>query len=108
MPTSPLIPLVISWAESRGLASGDYRAQFVKLAEEFGELAAGIAKNNDQLVLDSIGDMLVVLIIFGLNFSSRVHLRPEDFLEACLAIAWDEIKDRQGRTENGVFIKESE
>lgn len=29
-------------------------------------------------------------------------------LEECVAAAWEEIKDRKGRMENGVFIKEGE
>jgi hypothetical protein len=31
---------------------------------------------------------------------------PEHYLEACLNLAWSQIKDRKGKTEGGVFVKE--
>lgn len=45
------------WAHDRNLIEGSDRfRQMVKLVEEQGELAAGIAKGNEELVADSIGD----------------------------------------------------
>ncbi len=41
--------------------------QYVKLIEEYGELARGIAKKNEALIKDSIGDTLVVCIILQCN-----------------------------------------
>lgn len=89
------------WAHDRNLVEGSDRfRQIVKLVEEQGELAAGIAKGNEALVIDSIGDMVVVLTIIAAQ--SGVNI------EACIDAAYDEIKDRKGRMVDGVFLKESD
>lgn len=89
------------WAHDRNLIEGSDRfRQMVKLVEEQGELAAGIAKGNEALVIDSIGDMVVVLTIIAAQ--SGVNI------EACIEAAYDEIKDRKGRMRDGVFVKESD
>lgn len=86
------------WAHDRNLIEGSDRfRQMVKLVEEQGELAAGIAKGNESLVIDSIGDMVVVLTI--LAEQSGVDI------EWCIDCAWQEIKDRKGRMIDGVFVK---
>lgn len=52
------------WAEDRNLIAGSTaEKQFVKLMEEFGEVAAGIARGNGAAILDGIGDCIVVLTI---------------------------------------------
>ena len=93
--------LIRAWARDRNLIKGsDSRAQMLKLMEEVGELAEGLAKGDGVKVADSIGDVVVVLTILaeqeGYNF------------EACVREAYKEIKDRKGRMENGVFIKEGD
>lgn len=88
------------WAHDRNLIEGStVQAQFVKLAEEVGELAAAIARNNDDAFSDAIGDCFVVLTILAAQRGLEV--------EACIADAWDVIKDRKGRMENGIFIREA-
>lgn len=58
--------LVKKWAVERNLIDGSTpEAQCVKLMEEFGELARGIAKKDEGLIKDSIGDTLVVCIILA-------------------------------------------
>lgn len=61
----------------------------LKLYEEFGELASGLAKGNKEVVKDSIGDVVVVLIILaqqqGLEKISDFniicnHLQPSDLM----------------------------
>lgn len=59
-----LIKKVEQWSAERGLNTADPDKQRLKLWEEFGELNAAIARNNHDLIQDSIGDMLVVLIIY--------------------------------------------
>lgn len=67
--------LVKQWAVDRNLIEGSKpEAQCIKLIEEFGELARGIAKKDEGLIKDSIGDTLVVCIILaeqlgGANFN---------------------------------------
>ncbi len=59
-----LIKNIEQWAEDRNLIEGSTpKKQFIKLMEEFGELCAGIARNDQEKIKDSIGDCSVVVII---------------------------------------------
>lgn len=92
---------IIQWAENRNMISPKNTSrQYMKVSEELGEIAEGINKNNREQVEDSLGDILVTLIILAqdLNF---------DLLD-CLNSAYNVIKDRKGKTINGVFIKETD
>ena len=63
--------LVKQWAVDRNLIEGSTpEAQCVKLIEEYGELARGIAKQDEALIKDSIGDTLVVCIILAAQLGS--------------------------------------
>lgn len=63
--------LVRQWAVDRNLIEGSTpEAQCVKLVEEYGELARGIAKQDEALIKDSIGDTLVVCIILAAQLGS--------------------------------------
>tara|TARA_Y100001937_G_scaffold122563_1_gene183972 strand:- start:507 stop:833 length:327 start_codon:yes stop_codon:yes gene_type:complete len=97
---------VEQWGEERGLLNVekftqdliDTNAQMMKLMEEVGELAKAVAYRDEHGLKDGIGDCAVVLIIlaaqYGLTF------------EQCLDHAWDEIKDRTGKLEDGLFKKD--
>lgn len=90
---------IINWAKQRDLIKPkNNHKQFTKLVEEVGELAAGIAKNDLIKIIDSIGDIQVVLIILAKQYDLDV--------DVCLDAAWHEIKERKGKTVNGIFIKE--
>lgn len=65
-----------------------------------GRIKKVLRKDKDEAKLDAIGDMTVVLI----NLAER----NKSSLETCMCIAWDEIKDRQGKMINGSFVKESD
>ena len=65
MKLQKLITKVQQWSIDRGLDKADSKKQLLKLYEEFGELASGIAKGNKEVVKDSIGDVVVVLIILA-------------------------------------------
>lgn len=89
------------WGRERnfyGDGGASVQSQFVKLAEEMGELAGNIARGRD--VSDDIGDMIVVL--------THIAAIQGYTIEECIEKAYDEIKDRKGRFERGVFIKESD
>jgi hypothetical protein len=105
-----LISEACAWGKARGLHNTeDLRPQFIKLAEELGELAAGIARCSNDKIVDSIGDMLVVMVQFGAVHSTFLGFcNDNDYLRACLAKAMDEIRGRSGGTINGVFIKDEE
>ena len=90
---------VLEWAEERGiLIPNNSTKQMLKLTEEVGELAGAIAKNNKIDQIDAIGDIQVVLIIL----SEQLGINYKEALES----AYNVIKNRKGKTINGVFIKE--
>ena len=88
------------WAINRRLDKAEPSKQMLKLIEEVGELASGIAKGKKDLIIDSLGDVYVVLYILSLQLKL-------DF-ETCVEIAYDEIKDRKGVMKNGIFVKEKD
>lgn len=64
MKEKELIGKIAQWAKDRNLILGSTpQKQFIKLMEEFGELCAGIARNDKEKIKDSIGDCSVVVII---------------------------------------------
>ena len=87
------------WATERGLDEAQPEKQILKLVEEIGELAEGLAKGNLDEVIDSIGDSYVVLTILAMQLDLNI--------EDCIDAAYDEIKDRKGAMKNGVFVKEA-
>jgi NTP pyrophosphatase (non-canonical NTP hydrolase) len=95
-----LITLVQIWARDRGLIEKENASrQMLKVVEELGELAGCLAKGkNREETTDAFGDVMVTLIILAAQTGYD--------LEACLEHAYDEIKLRTGKTEDGVFIKD--
>ena len=90
--------LIRLWADERGIyRNGDSKTQFIKLQEETGELARAILKNNQEELIDAIGDAVVVLT----NLAALEGLKVED----CVTSAYDVIKARQGSMINGTFVK---
>lgn len=88
------------WANERGLIqNGNSITQVTKLFEEGGELAAAILRDDKPKIQDAIGDCVVVLT----NLASINGWMIED----CIAMAYEEIKNRKGRTcDNGNFLKD--
>ena len=76
------------------------KTQFMKVTEELGELAEGINKDKTEQVKDSLGDVLVTLILLAEDLNLN--------LLDCLNSAWNEIKDRKGEVKNGSFVKEED
>ena len=95
-----LITKIQAWSTERQLDKAQPAKQMLKLIEEVGELASGIAKDNRDVQVDSIGDIFVVLTIL----SQQLNLD----IEKCVESAYNEIKERKGKTINGVFVKESD
>jgi NTP pyrophosphatase (non-canonical NTP hydrolase) len=90
---------ILEWAKERGILIPDNATkQMLKLTEEVGELAGAIAKNNKTDQIDAIGDIQVVLIIL----SEQLGINYKEALES----AYNVIKERKGKTINGVFIKD--
>ena len=91
--------LIRRWASKRGLYDkGDPKTQALKLVEEVGETCRAILKGNHDSIEDGIGDCVVVL-------TNLAHLCNTD-IEHCIELAYDEIKDRTGKMDNGTFKKD--
>jgi NTP pyrophosphatase (non-canonical NTP hydrolase) len=87
------------WADERGLYDkGDPKTQALKLVEEVGETCRAILKGNHSDIEDGIGDCVVVL-------TNLAHLCNTD-IEHCIESAYNEIKDRTGKMNNGTFKKD--
>lgn len=90
---------VTVWARDKGILEKENAPkQMLKVLEEVGETAGSLLKGNEEGIKDGIGDSFVTLIIL----SRQLGLTPEECLEA----AWNEIKDRKGKTQGGVFVKD--
>ena len=91
--------LIREWANERGLyKGGDSKTQALKLIEEVGETCKAILKSDEPEIIDGIGDCVVVLT----NLAELIGTPIED----CIAAAYDEIKGRTGKMDNGTFKKD--
>ena len=91
--------LIRSWANERGLYSGgDTKTQTLKLMEEAGEICRAVLKVDKQATMDGIGDCVVVLT----NLAELAGTSIED----CIDLAYNEIKNRTGKMDNGTFKKD--
>lgn len=90
---------VLEWANERNLLHNENALkQYSKLQEESNELLIGILNKDPYEQQDALGDCFVVLIILANQLGHD--------LDKCLEMAYDEIKDRKGKTIDGNFIKE--
>jgi len=89
---------VLSWAKEKNILHKENAPkQFMKMTEELGEVSQAFLKSDNNLSLE-IGDLLVTLTIFAKQNNLN--------LIECFAAAYEKIKNRTGKTENGVFIKD--
>lgn len=92
-----LVNQVEQWSKDKGLDLAEPTKQFLKVSEEFGEIAAALARGDEELFKDAVGDTVVTLIILAQQKGYT--------LEECLQVAYDAIKGRQGEMVDGVFVK---
>ena len=91
--------LIRTWAEERGLYNeGDPKTQTLKLMEEAGEICRAVLKKDEPEIIDGIGDCVVVL-------TNLAHLWDTS-IEECIEAAYNEIKGRTGKMDNGTFKKD--
>lgn len=89
---------VLFWANERNLLhSENAPRQFMKFIEETGELSQAILKSEDEKITDAFGDVFVTLIVLA----EQLNYHPV----RCLHFAYEEIKNREGQTIDGVFVK---
>lgn len=94
-----LISQVIDWADDKQILKQENSlAQMAKITEEVGEVASALLKKNQAKLIDGIGDAFVTLIVLSL----QNNLDPTE----CLNAAYQEIKNRKGKTVDGTFIKD--
>ena len=90
--------LIREWAEQRGLYNaGDPKTQTLKLMEEAGEICRAVLKKDEPEIIDGIGDCVVVL-------TNLAHL-CDTSIEECIEAAYNEIKGRTGKMDNGTLKK---
>ena len=90
---------ILEWAEARNLLHNENALkQYSKLQEESNELLLSILDKDPYAQIDALGDCAVVLIILANQLG-------HDF-DKCLESAYDEIKNRTGKTVNGNFVKD--
>ncbi|MDN6291596.1 MAG: MazG-like family protein [Tetragenococcus halophilus] len=95
-----LVNQVEQWSKDKGLDQAEPTKQFLKVSEEFGEIGAALARGDEELFQDAVGDTVVTLIILAQQKGYT--------FEECLQVAYDEIAGRQGRLVGGIFIKEED
>lgn len=88
------------WSINRELDKSEPSKQFLKVVEELGEVASGMARNNTELIIDGIGDVYVTLVILAQQHGLSIR--------DCVDVAYTEIADRVGVKRNGVFIKQED
>lgn len=91
---------VIRWAEARRIIpNATPTSQLLKAVSEMGELCDAQGKQDQEAIVDAVGDVLVCLI----NYVTLQNLTMKE----CLAAAYDQIKDRKGTLmPDGTFVKE--
>ena len=91
--------LIAQWHRDRNLIEGSTdKDQYLKLIQEAGELSDSLCKQKD--IRDDVGDMMVVLI--------NIMVRNNLTMRECLAVAYDDIKDRKGKMIDGIFVKDGD
>lgn len=100
MDLNTLTKNIEQWAIDRSLHNANPRDQMLKVVEELGEVAEGMAKNDRVKTIDGIGDLYVTIVLLAMQQDLNIR--------QCINTAYNEIKDRKGKTVNGVFVKESD
>lgn len=90
--------LLCEWARARNITAeggATSYSQLRKLREEVDEFEEATTEEDAKL---EFGDILVVCTMVAM-------LRGYD-MDECMRLAYNKIKNRKGRMENGVFVKE--
>jgi NTP pyrophosphatase (non-canonical NTP hydrolase) len=92
---------IIQWAEARKIIPNSTPdVQLLKAISEMGELADATIKNDQEAIVDAVGDVMVCLI----NYCALQNINLVD----CMEVAYDQIKNRKGTLlPNGVFRKDT-
>ena len=58
MQMDDLIMAIERWSKDKGLDQADSSKQFLKVTEEVGEVASALARGNEDVLKDGIGDVI--------------------------------------------------
>lgn len=101
MSNEELQKLVLEWANDKKMIDpANLKSQYMKLAEEVGELSAAINKNLPKELEDTIGDIQVVMIILAAQAGYDYN--------KSLETAYNVIKNRHGKMIDGTFVKDED
>lgn len=92
-----LIQMIEAWSKERGIDKTDPQKQMLKIFEEIGEVSAAVVRNDKDGLRDAIGDSVITLL--------NLSLQSDMSLYECLMHAYGEIKGRDGKMINGMFVK---
>jgi NTP pyrophosphatase (non-canonical NTP hydrolase) len=103
-----------NWADAKGIYDkGDKKTQLIKLFEEAGELSKAILNNDEDEIIDAIGDCVVVLTnlcvlckMYKEN-PKNIGLIEQIQIEDCINSAYNVIANRKGKMQNGTFVKDA-
>lgn len=100
-----LSELIKQWSDKHKITQSDPKIQWMRVTEEIGEIRDVLLKptkfdDPEHALKDAIGDSLVTLIVL----SHQLNVDTVD----CLEIAYNAIKDRQGKMVNGTFVKQED
>jgi NTP pyrophosphatase (non-canonical NTP hydrolase) len=99
MEKNEITKIVLEWANDRNLCHKENALkQFGKLLEETNELYNSMISKNEIEIKDALGDIGIVMIILSNQLGY-------DFFE-CIELAYNVIKERKGKTINGIFVKD--
>ena len=92
---------IIIWAQQRRIIPNSTpEVQLLKAMSEMGELADATIKKDKEVIMDSVGDVMVCLV----NYCALQDINLVD----CMEIAYDQIKNRRGTLlPNGLFVKDA-
>lgn len=98
MTAEELNKLTIEWARERNITNP--HTQALKVCEEWNETISELNHGRDgDAFEDGIGDTILSLAVFA-------HITGKDLFK-CWEAAYNEVKNRHGKTINGNFIKDN-
>jgi NTP pyrophosphatase (non-canonical NTP hydrolase) len=91
--------MVLNWAEDKGIMDkGNPTGQALKTLEECNELIDAIDKEDQNEIIDALGDILVTIII-------QAKMQGVQLTD-CLNSAYNVISKRTGKMVDGQFVKD--
>ena len=92
-----LIQMIETWSKERGIDKADPQKQMLKVFEEIGEVSAAVVRGDKDALRDAIGDSVITLLNLALQSNMSLY--------ECVMHAYGEIKGRDGKMINGMFVK---